>query len=102
MSTQTKLIGEYCTYKSKTYMIVSYDFESRMTHILNPIEGNNKLHVLASNLRRTKYEAAKCVEHAGRKYLVTAKALIISLTTGRVMKWQKNNSNRINILLAVK
>jgi hypothetical protein len=90
-------IGAYVQYKGHTYMVT--EERNHLRRILRLIPtGVEVLQVGTSKLFPTKYKPATVVEYRGSKYLVTAKANIISVTTGKVMKWDSNNGNRVAIL----
>ena len=107
MSTSTVIsavaapVGEFVKYKGVLHIIVGFSDDMSTFQILNPLAGNAKLMVKSSNLSATPYNYAKCVLHAGNKYLCTKKGTIISLKTGRVMEWDANNGNRKAILAAI-
>ena len=92
----SNLIGNYVQYKETAYIVVEQT--NGMLKILNPLEGNAKLHVKQSNVKVLPYPAATRIHHDSAEYLVTGKGLIISLVTGRAMKWGKEHGVRKAIL----
>ena len=93
-------IGDYVIYKGKTQVIVDFNDNCTVFKILDP-STQVKLNVSSKNLSATPHEPMDTVEHQGKNYLVSVKGMIISLATGRVMKWDKSNGNRMMILAAV-
>ena len=91
------LIGQYINYKDHTYIIVKVI--NNWCWLLDPREGNVKRKVVKANIYSTRYEPAQMVAVNNlRVYLLTKKDLIISLTTGRAMKWYDNDPKRLEIL----
>ena len=69
--------------------------------IYNPrFEGpNSKLNVSLDNLKPMKQKADLVLDpKTNRSYLITPDKNIISLTSGKIMKWAKNNGDRVRIL----
>lgn len=95
-------IGDYVTYKGTNQVIVDCNDCCTQFKILDPTT-NVKLVVSTSNenLHATMHPFMVTVNHEGKNYLVSKRGLIISLTTGRVMKWDDNNGNRKAILGAI-
>ena len=91
-------LGKYVEYKSKPYLVV--DVRDNKVLLLNP-EINSKIQVLISNIKLLNYKPANLVNYRGNDYLVTAKELIISLVSHKVMKWDASNGGRIAILALV-
>lgn len=91
-------LGSYVTYKSNSYIAVSYLPETKLVTILNPVDGITKLNVKYTNVKVLPHTPAIAVQYKDARYLVTAKGLIISLVTKRPMKWNATNMNRICIL----
>jgi len=101
LSTTASPIGSYVTYKGLPYLVVDTNDTVSMVKILNPIQGNNKLHVSIKNIVQMNCNEAQCVELHGHKYLVTAKSNIISLRTGRLVYTMACDNHRKAILSAV-
>lgn len=92
-------IGSYVEYKSKVQLVVS--IKDNKAQILDPSVGNTKLNVLISNLIY-KGNLAPVVTYEGKGYIVTLRnKIIISLATGRVMKWSHSHPMRLAILAKV-
>lgn len=89
------MIGRYCYYKGNTYIVVK-DLGDKVS-LLDPLKGNNKLIVLKGNIL-PRPEHAQRVTFRNSDYLVTHKLMIISVKTGRVMKWSSNDPIRNEIL----
>ncbi len=87
-------IGNYVQYKSQTFLV--YEINGDKAKIYSPVMG--KRYVNMVNLTYINLRPAVQVEHKGFEYLVTAKGLILSLVTGRVMKWKQYHKERIEIL----
>lgn len=90
------MIGQYVTYKGLTHIVV--DESKDMCKLLNPIEGNKKLHINKRNAALTNYRPAVVVEHKENDYIVTRLGNIISYATGRVMRWNDDHGMRQSIL----
>lgn len=93
-------IGSYASYKGNVHMIVSFTPETGMVQIINPLQGNGKLHVKLTNVHFTDLPKATGVELNGSEFLVTSKGCIISLTTGRVVYESHIDNHRIALLAA--
>lgn len=91
-------VGQYVTYKGATWMVVSAPSFDEKAHILNPLQGQGKLHVLVRNLEATRYRPAAVVAWRHSSYIVTDKGLIISCKTKRIMNWCEGDGNREAIL----
>lgn len=91
-------VGDYVLYKGNHYLIVDVRGTKRL--ILNK-EGK-KLQVNVSSLTATTIPPAAKVSYRGIEYLVTAKGLIISLTSKKVMNWDDNHGCRVAILQLAK
>lgn len=83
-------VGVYVTYKDTTHVVV--ELRDGMAVILNPLKGNAKLKVALRNLVVCNSGHTCVVEYAGAQYIVTHKLLIISVKTGRIMKWSKEDA----------
>ena len=82
-------LGSYVTYKQNTYLVV--DVRNEKLLIMNR---DNKVQVNASSVEVTNLRPAKEIDG----YLVTAKGMIISLTSHKEMKWDDNHGIRKAIL----
>lgn len=87
-------IGSYVSYKNKTYIVSAINSTKLM--IVSPTA--NTLQVGIKSVEILNHKPAKIVSYRGVNYLVTAKELIISLTTNKIMKWNETDGNRIAIL----
>ncbi len=92
--------GSYVEYKGTTYMVVGH--ANGLVKIINPLVGNAKRQVKPCNLVILSFTPALTISLKGAEYLVTTKGIIISLTTGRLMKWADDNGNRITLLALAK
>ena len=88
-------IGNYVQYKSELFIIC--EIIGDKAKILSPTIGKRFVNMV--NLTMTNKRPAKQVNHRGTKYLVTAKELIISLATNKIMKWSNTNGYRLQIIL---
>ncbi|NQZ74632.1 MAG: hypothetical protein HRT61_00725 [Ekhidna sp.] len=93
-------IGGYVKYKGTLQVIVDFNEDVTMVKILDP-KTQVKLNVSTRNVSATQFDPMPVVTHKGKDYLVSVKGLIISLTTGRVMKWDASNGDRKAILAQV-
>ena len=89
-------IGDYVKYKDTMYVVVDFNDDVSQLKLLDPTT-NVKLMVSVKNIKATGFTPMIAVEHQGKDYLLSRRGLIISLTTGRRMKWDSNNGNRIAI-----
>ena len=87
-------VGSYVSYKDKTYIIA--ELKGNLIMIVSPTA--NTLQVGIKSVEVLNHEPAKIVSYRDANYLVTAKGLIISLTTNKIMKWNETDGNRIAIL----
>ena len=88
------MIGTYVTYKNQPWLVVRET--GGMVLILRP--GNEKLQVARRNVQTTSLRPVIQVEYELALYLVTRKGMIVSRTTGRVMKWTDDQHERRDIL----
>jgi hypothetical protein len=90
--------GRYVKYKGETYIVTKIN-ENGTIQIYNPEkEGTgSKKSVSKNNLTPTD-ALADIVEYKDKKYIVTPKNTIISLTTNKKMNWGENNEDRKAIL----
>jgi hypothetical protein len=90
--------GRYVKYKGETYIVTKIN-KNGTIQIYNPEkEGTgSKKSVSKNNLTPTD-ALADIVEYKGKKYIVTPKDTIISLTTNKKMNWGENNKERKAIL----
>lgn len=91
-------IGNYLIYITSNYIVIE---ENETTvKIRNPLDTTSAgcVVVCKSNTITTGYVKARLVSYENKKYLVTSKGIIISLTSEKVMKWDEKNGNRIAIL----
>lgn len=89
------VLGSYVLYKNVHHIALGYD--GSKVKLINPLEGNRKLNVSKSKVTTTS-NRCKLVNFEERDYLVTAKDMIISLTTGKVCKWGNEHRERREIL----
>lgn len=82
-------LGSYVTYKQNTYLVV--DVRNEKLLIMNK---DNKVQVNTSSVEVTNLRPAKEIDG----YLVTAKGIIISLTSHKEMKWDDNHGLRKALL----
>ena len=95
-------VGRFVGYKGNVYIALMETNQG--WQIYNPrFEGpNSKLNVKLENLKPMKQKADLVLDDkTNRLYLITPDKNIISLTTGKLMKWAKNNGDRIRILSLV-
>ena len=105
-ATTTHDLGSYSMYKGTIYLVAGNDINTPNKRvILNPLKsigGNYKLQVNPLNLTATNLLPAVVVEYKGASYIVTAKDLIISCTSRRVMQWKDGSPQRTAILASAK
>lgn len=92
-------VGRFVDYKGKVY--IALKSTSQGWQIYNPtISGaSGKLNVSLQNLTARKEKADLVIDtKTNRSYLVTPDKTIISLLSGKVMMWTKNNGDRLRIL----
>ena len=92
-------VGRFVQYKGNVYIALKETNQG--WQIYNPkFEGpNSKLNVKLENLKPMKEKADLVLDDkTNRLYLITPDKNIISLTSGKLMKWAKNNGDRIRIL----
>ena len=92
-------VGRFVQYKGNVYIALMETNQG--WQIYNPrFEGpNSKLNVKLENLKPMKEKADLVLDDkTNRLYLITPDKNIISLTSGKLMKWAKNNGDRIRIL----
>ena len=99
LTTVAAPIGDYVTYKGVNMVIVDFNDDCSMFKLLDP-STNKKVVVSTRNIHATPYAPMSAVNHRGSNYLVSAKGMIISLTTNRVMKWSSDNGNVVAIVAA--
>ena len=87
------VIGSYVKYKDENIYVVIKFTAKNMVKILNP-KTQFKLQVKEENVKMLNYEPMAEIDG----YLVSRKGLIISLTSGRVMKWSDNHGTRLKLL----
>ena len=95
-------VGSFVGYKGNVYIALMETNQG--WQIYNPrFEGpNSKLNVKLENLDPMTQKADLVLDDkTNRSYLITPDKNIISLTTGKLMKWAKNNGDRIRILSLV-
>ena len=95
-------VGRFVGYKGNVYIALMETNQG--WQIYNPrFEGpNSKLNVKLENLEPMKQKADLVLDDkTNRLYLITPDKNIISLTTGKLMNWAKNNGDRIRILSLV-
>ena len=95
-------VGRFVQYKGNVYIALKETNQG--WQIYNPkFEGpNSKLNVKLENLKPMKEKADLVLDDkTNRLYLITPDKNIISLTSGKLMKWAKNNGDRIRILSLV-
>jgi exodeoxyribonuclease-5 len=95
-------VGRFVGYKGNIYIALRETNQG--WQIYNPrFEGpNSKLNVKLENLDVMSEKADLVLDDkTNRLYLITPDKNIISLTTGKLMKWAKNNGDRIRILSLV-
>ena len=94
-------IGSVVKYKN-IFQVVVEEPEEHLVKILDPAT-NKKLVVRKKNphLVQVGKRLRKVVLANGSGYLVSPKGLIISMTSSRVMKWDKNHGIRKQILASV-
>lgn len=92
-------IGSYVKFGGSAYVVTKLLANSTV-QVLNPLgEGTqSKKAVSPANCEELSIPPMTQVEYRDASYLVSAKGLIISLTTARVMKWDESNGNRVAIL----
>lgn len=92
-------VGSYVKFHGVPYVVTKINANGTI-QILNPnAEGvDSKKSVAERNLELLTIPRMQIVEHQQGQYLVSAKGLIISMRTGKVMKWDNNNGNRKYIL----
>ena len=92
-----ELVGRYARYKDNTYLILKEKDDK--VQLYNPLlpEGHTKVMVAIANVDLLASSATP-VNYRGNDYLVTPKNAIVSLTSGKVMKWGDEHGNRIAIL----
>jgi len=83
-------LGSYVTYKNVTWLVT--EINNGFIRIINSSE--TKRRVKISSVIKTNYRPAIVIEG----YIVTRLGTIISRTSHRVMKWDKFNTQRIEIL----
>ena len=88
--------GCYVTYKG-TKMLIVTEKPSKVT-LINPLVGNAKVTVLKTNVITTNHRPAVIVAYKMARYIVTALGCIISVKTGKVMKWDDTDDNKLAIL----
>lgn len=88
------LLGQYVTYKENVYLVVRINGERIL--LLSPSKG--KVEVKMTSVTTTNYKPARLVTNRGRDYLVTDKALIVSLTTWNVVHRSESDGIRKEIL----
>ncbi len=91
-------IGEYINYKGKPHIVVTLTGEDgRVT--LHPGDTNKKVRVGIHNAALSKvFRIAKVVNYQSRRYIVTKHGIIISVTTGKLCKWETGSKQRNEIL----
>jgi len=91
------VLGSYVAYKGVMHIALGYT--NGLVKLINPLSGNRKVNVKREKVTTT---SNKCcyVNYESSSYLVTAKNIIISLTTGKVMKWGDEHRERQDILMS--
>ena len=95
-------IGEYVKYKD-TVRLVTQLFAADSVRLQNPtlLGSNANVVVSTKNITHTTLRPAVVVTHSMNDYVVTAKGVIISLKTHKVMKWSSTDANRRGIMQLV-
>lgn len=88
-------IGQIVFYKDNYYVVVGT--KDNLIKIIAPHKGNTKLMVSDKNVRVVPKMLPITSTDTG-DYLVTPKKFIISLSTGRVMKWGNSSPIRKSII----
>tara|TARA_R110000787_G_scaffold18846_1_gene57239 strand:- start:2341 stop:5523 length:3183 start_codon:yes stop_codon:yes gene_type:complete len=113
-TTETEAATQQPTQQSSKISTVSYNLKNQATQIYT-VKGSkifNKDNVEVfkeDSVDRNKIFAnlavqekrAQLVEHEGKKYVVNDKQQIMSVATGKIMKWAENDGNRRDILSQV-
>lgn len=92
------MIGQYVTYQNQTGIVVGNNANGTNKVLL----ADGKQYGIAERNLVARKEVAIAVEYDGSYYLVTPKRNIISLRTGRLMKWTDEMEQRQCILAKVK
>lgn len=93
--------GSYVTYgQSHCLVTETTGKDSVRLYNHNGIGSNRCVRVTQKQITATNLRPANIISLSGRDYIVTAKGLIISITSGKAMKWKDNNGNRIKLLHA--
>lgn len=104
ITTHPTMVGAYFKYKGTNMVAVESIGHSGVLKykLLDPTD-NTKVVVKASNVDLEMLDITPMVHvnRCGAHYLRSVKGLLISLKTGRVMKWSDTNGNRKAILQAV-
>jgi GH43 family beta-xylosidase len=87
-------LGRYVEYKHRAFIVVKED--AKQVHINSPEHG--RLKVNKTSVKRMHCPDAKIVHHTGVKYIVTAKGIIFSNASGRIMNWPDNHGTRKYIM----
>ena len=91
------ILGSYVSYKNKTYLVTEVR-RKNLLRILNPCgEKPEVLQVSHSSINVLPLEPAARVELDERPYLVTGKGLIISVLSGKIMKWNISHPNVVKL-----
>ena len=91
----TVQLGQYVSYKQQPYLVVGV--QGTECRIMNS-SNESKLKVLVTSVTALNHKPASKVVNRNQKYLVTAKGLIISMATKRVMAWANGHGVREEIL----
>lgn len=91
------IIGQYVKYQHQTGIVVGNNANGTNKVLLS----DGKQYGIAERNLEARAEVATAVEYDGSYYLVTPKLNIISLRTGRLMKWTDQNEQRQCILAKV-
>lgn len=93
--------GSYVTYGGAICLVTETTGKDSVRVYNHTGTGSNRcVRVTQKNLGLTDLRPAVVLEHSGRDYIVTNLGLIISITSGKAMKWKDNNGNRIKLLHA--
>jgi hypothetical protein len=94
-------LGSYVNYKQNVYLVTALRANAQYLLLWSPVK--KPVQVKASSTTVcNQYKPAKLVEHLGVQYLVTAKDIIISLTSHKEMKWDDNHGIRKALLAKAK
>lgn len=88
------MLGHYVEYKGQCFIVL----QLRDDMILIGSADGVRFQVKTTSVKATKYRPAEVRKYRDQDYIVTAKGLIFSSRTGKLMQWPENDGNRKAIL----